>query len=256
MAEPVFRMEGVWYRYYGRFLALAGVSLEVWPGESVALLGANGSGKSTLLRIMAGLLLPDSGRVAAFGTTLCPEVLDDARMGQEFRARVGIVFQDADCQLFNATVAEELAFGPLQVGLNEAEVARRVADVLALLKLEHLRERVPYRLSGGEKKRVALGAVLTCNPEVLLLDEPTAGLDPRSRDGLEDLLAALHQAGKTIVVATHDLELARSLTRRAIVLGEDHRVMAHGEAVALLGDTDLLLAANLVSPRRTRFPSA
>lgn len=254
--EPILQVEDVWYRYLGRFPALAGVSLAVYPGEFLAVLGANGSGKSTLLRLLAGLIHPERGRVRAFGVELRPETLEDAAFGPAFRARVGVLFQNPDSQLFNATVEEEIAFAPLQMGLDQGEVARRVEAMLALLDLGHLRDRPPFQLSGGEKKRVALAAVLAQGPEVLLLDEPMAGLDPRSQDHLADLLAELHRHGRTIVMATHDLDAARLLAGRVVVLGEDHRVAADGPPEAILRDTALLRAANLISARDRRGAGA
>lgn len=254
MTSPLFQVQDVWYRHLGRFPALAGVSFDVQRGDFVALLGANGSGKSTLLRLLAGLIFPEKGRVVAYGTELGPAALDDRDFGPAFRARVALLFQDSDSQLFNATVQDEVAFAPLQLGLDEAEVIRRVADTLELLDLTPLRDRAPFRLSGGEKKRVALASILVHSPEVLLLDEPMAGLDPRSRDRLADLLAALHARGATVVMATHDLETVQLLARRVIVLNEEHRVVADGSPEAILRDHALLRDANLVSARRAAWP--
>ena len=249
--EPVYQVESVWYRHLGQFPALAGVSLQVRRGELIALLGANGSGKSTLLRLLAGLLFAEQGRVVAFGSELTPQTLEDRSFGPAFRARVGVLFQHVESQLFNATVEEEIAFAPLQMGLAPEEVAGRVRDLLELFGLGALRERPPFRLSGGEKKRVALAAVLAQNPEVLLLDEPLAGLDPRSQDQVLDLLAELHAGGRTLVLATHDVEIARLLATRVVILGEDHRVRADGPP-ELLDDVTLLVDVNLISARPGR----
>ncbi|MDI3317548.1 MAG: ATP-binding cassette domain-containing protein [Bacillota bacterium] len=248
--SAIFRAEAVEFRYPGGFPGLDGVTLEIRRGEGLALLGANGSGKSTLLRLLAGLDFPSGGRVLAWGRELTPALLDDVAFGPAFRARVGVLFQNVDSQLFNATVREEVAYGPVQLGLPASEVERRVADVLRLLELEELADRPPFRLSGGEKKRVALAAVLASNPEVLLLDEPLTALDPRSQDAMIDLLRTLAATGKTLVVATHDLESARFLAGRAAVLGEDHRLVAAGPVDRVLEDEEMLVGANLVSGRR------
>ena len=158
----------------------------------------------------------------AFGAPLTDAVLKDEAQAQAFRRRVGVVFQSADVQLFSPTVRDEIAFGPLHLGLPAAEVEQRVHDMLALLELEHLAARPPYRLSGGEKKKVALAAVLAAGPQALLFDEPTAGLDPRTQDWLVELLQRLHEAGKTLVLATHQLTELPRLADRALVLAEDH----------------------------------
>jgi cobalt/nickel transport system ATP-binding protein len=159
---------------------------------------------------------------------------------------VGLVFQNSDAQLFSGTVEEELAFGPVHAGLGEREVERRVRDVAAMMGIGNLLDRAPYQLSGGEKKRVALGSALTMNPETLLLDEPTAGLDPRSRVWLAEMLGRLNRAGKTLVTATHDLDLIRGFATHALVLAEEGTVAAEGELEAVLEDRDLLRRVNLV----------
>jgi len=159
---------------------------------------------------------------------------------------VGMVFQSADAQLFSPTVRDEVAFGPLHLGLSRDEVAGRVGDTLEMLGLRGLAERAPYNLSGGEKKKVALACVLSINPEVLLLDEPTNGLDPRTQEWLIELLGQLHLAGKTIVLATHQLDVLGRLADRALVLGEDHRPAADGPLAVVLADRELLVSVNLI----------
>lgn len=217
------------------------------PGERLALLGANGSGKSTLLHLLDGLYFPQQDGVTAFGQRLTEAALERPPFGPQFRQAVGFLFQNSDAQLFCATVEEELAFGPLQLRWPKADIRRRIDDTLQLLEIAHLRDRTPQNLSGGEKKRVALASLLVVNPSVLLLDEPTAGLDPRSQSVLLDILEQLHaQTGMTLITATHDLTLLPHLADRALVLGEDHRLAADGSAHAILQDDDLLLAVNLI----------
>ena len=245
-ATNVFRLTGVGYEYAGRGEALAGGDLAIDSGERVAILGANGSGKSTLLKVLAGLAQPTQGTVEAFGERIDDGALRDEATAQRFRRRVGMVFQSADAQLFNPTVRDEIAFGPLHLDLPRDEIVARVDDTLAMLGLGALAERAPYNLSGGEKKKVALASVLSINPEVLLLDEPTNGLDPRTQEWLIELLEQLHGAGKTIVVATHQLEVLERMVERAVVLGEDHRSAADGPLADVLADRDLLLSVNLI----------
>lgn len=248
----MFAADRLGYAYLDRFPALVDVSLTIRPGERVALLGANGCGKSTLLKVLAGLVHPHQGSLSAFGVPLTEESLADEHVHRSFRSRVGFVFQNSEVQLFSATVREEVAFGTLQLGLDRPEVAIRVSEVLALLGLTDLADRAPFQLSGGQRKRVALASVLVMNPPVLLLDEPTAALDPRTADWLTDLLHDLTEAGRTIVLATHDLGSLESLVDRAVVLGEDHRVVADAPVAQVVADRDLLRAVNLIGARDER----
>ena len=244
--QPLLDCRELSYAYLGRFRALDGVSLTVDRGEKVALLGANGCGKSTLLKVLDGLVIPDSGRYCAFGQEVTEDHLEDEQFGRGFRSRVGFIFQNADAQVFSPTVREEIAFGPLNMGLANEDVLTRVNDTLAMLDIEPLADRAPYQLSGGEKKRVAIASVLVMNPEVLLFDEPTAALDPRTQQWLIELIVELNQAGKTIVLATHDLDTLDVLADRCVVMSEEHRVVAQGSPGELLTDRRLLLAVNLI----------
>lgn len=237
----------VGYAYLGRFPALEDVSLDVAAGECVALLGANGSGKSTLLKLLDGLVHPDRGQVRALGDPVTEDALADPAANARFRRRVGFVFQRSEAQLFSASVRDELAFGCRQLGLPASETATRVEDALDMLGLADVADRSPVHLSGGQAKRVALGSVLVMNPDVILLDEPTAALDPRTASWLVDMLGRLRDAGKTLVLATHDLALAEALADRCVVLGEDHRVLTDAPTGRVLSDRDLLLRANLVA---------
>jgi cobalt/nickel transport system ATP-binding protein len=239
-------LDDVHYRYLDRFVALDGVSLKIRRGEKVALLGANGCGKSTLLKILDGLLFPDRGTFHAFGSEVTERALEDEQLSRGFRARVGFVFQNSDSQVFSPTVRDEIAFGPLNMGLDRDEVERRIADTLAMLSIEGLADRAPYQLSGGQKKRVAIASVLVMNPEVLIFDEPTAALDPRTQDWLVELIVELNAAGKTIVVATHDLATLDALADRCVVFSEEHRLVAEGTPAEVLADGTLLRSVNLV----------
>lgn len=245
-ADAVLECRDLHHRYLGRFPALAGVDLTVARGERVALLGANGCGKSTLLKVLDGLLFADRGSYQAFGQAVTEDHLEDEQFSRGFRSRIGFIFQNSDAQVFSPTVRDELAFGPLNMGLAQESVEARVADTLAMLEIEELADRAPYQLSGGQKKRVAIASVLVMNPEVLLFDEPTAALDPRTQQWLMELIAELGRAGKTIVLATHDLDSLHLLADRCQVFGEDHTILAEGRPGDVLGDRELLLAANLV----------
>jgi cobalt/nickel transport system ATP-binding protein len=242
----VLVLDDIHYRYLDRFVALDGVSLTVSRGEKVALLGANGCGKSTLLKILDGLLFPDAGTFRAFGSEVTERGLEDEQLSRGFRSRVGFVFQNSDAQVFSPSVRDEIAFGPLNMGLERGEVEQRVDDVLALLSIERLADRAPYQLSGGQKKRVAIASVLVMNPEVLIFDEPTAALDPRTQDWLVELIVDLNRCGKTIVLATHDLQTLDALADRCAVFSEEHRLVAEGATADVLADRDLLRSVNLV----------
>ncbi|HEV7897722.1 MAG TPA: ABC transporter ATP-binding protein [Planosporangium sp.] len=248
-SDLVFSCRDLRYTYLDRFPALAGVSLDVRRGEKVALLGPNGCGKSTLLKLLDGLVFPDSGSFTAFGHPVTEDNLEDEQFSAGFRSRVGFVFQNSDAQVFSPTVREEIAFGCLQIGVPADETIARVDDVLAMLDITDLADRAPFQLSGGQKKRVAIASVLVMNPEVLLFDEPTAALDPRTQVWLIELIAELNAAGKTIVLATHDLEALDVIADRCVVFAEDHTISRVGTPGETLADRQLLLRANLIHDR-------
>jgi cobalt/nickel transport system ATP-binding protein len=247
------------HSYLGRYPALDGVSLEVHRGEKLALLGANGSGKSTLLKVLDGLVFPDSGTYTAFGSEVTEDTLEDEQMSMGFRSRVGFVFQNSDAQVFSPNVREEVAFGCLQLGMTQDEALTRVGEILTTLGIADLADRAPFQLSGGQKKKVAIATVLVMNPDVLLFDEPTAALDPRTQEWLTRLIEQLSDAGKTIVLATHDLHALDRLADRCLVFSEDHRIVADGSPDEILAQRDLLLGVNLVdehTPLHTRPAAA
>jgi cobalt/nickel transport system ATP-binding protein len=246
MAGDILRVENITYSYHNSIRALDDVSFSVGQGERLAVIGSNGSGKSTLLHIVNALVFPQAGNVYLEGQLASEKRLRDKVFLQFFRQRMGYLFQDPDVQLFCPTVFDELLFGPLHLGLTEEESIARATETMAMLKLQNLKDRPSYMLSGGEKKRVALGAILTMNPDILLLDEPGNGLDPRSYSFLVELIIALSEAGKTIIVATHDLALIGELGCRVVVLSEQHRVEKIGSAEEIIGDEELLLRVNLI----------
>ena len=248
MAVPVFAVCDIRYSYQ-RVTALDGLSLTIERGKRVVLLGANGSGKSTLLRVLDALYFPQTGSVFAFGEPLTEERLQDKEFAFGFRRRVGMVFQNPDVQLFNPTVFDEVAFGPLQLRWSRDEIRRRVAAILELMGIAHLQDRPPHRLSGGEKKRVALASVLVLDPDVLLLDEPTAALDPQSQSQLIEFMIGWGGGAKTVVVATHDLDSVEDIADECLVL-QNGRVVARGQPAVILHDEALLRRTGLIHAHR------
>ena len=223
------------FAYPGGHPALRDVSLGIAPGEKVALLGPNGAGKSTLILHLNGILRGQAGLVRVSGMEV-----DDRMLGR-VRAAVGLVFQNPDDQLFSPTVFDDVAFGPIYQGLKAAKVRARVDEALAAVGMAAYRERVSHHLSTGEKKRIAIATVLSMRPEILVLDEPTAGLDPRARRGLIKLLTALPQ---TMLIATHDIRMVLEFVPRAVVM-DAGQVVADGPAAELLADAALLEAHGL-----------
>jgi len=247
--RSVFELSSVNYRY-PEATALDGITLTIAGNERIALLGANGSGKSTLLRILAGLALPSGGSITFCEEPLTEERLADETFSRQFRRRVGMVFQNSDVQLFNPTVFDEVAFGPLQLGWTKPEILERVDAQLNALDIFPLKHRSPHRLSGGEKKRVALASVLVLDPDVLLIDEPTAALDPKSQGQIIDFLFGC--AGKkTVITATHDLSIIEDIADRCVIL-ENGRGVGDAAPHSILHDWELLQRAHLVHIHRHR----
>ena len=244
--QTIYAVEELAYEYAGGIVGLNKVNFRVQKGETVALVGANGSGKSTLLKLMDGLVFPSGGTIKAFDTILSEKALQDPAFVSEFRKRVGLVFQDSDVQLFSSSVWDEVTFGPLQLKISRPEVVSMGEEALNLLNISHLRNRPPYLLSGGEKKKVALASVLSLQPEVLLLDEPTTGLDPWSQGNLIDFLLQWTKKGNTLIFSTQDLDIVEEIADRVIVLGGDHQVIADGKPEDFLSDPTFLLRTNLV----------
>jgi cobalt/nickel transport system ATP-binding protein len=242
--EQAFEVRDVWYRYH-QVPALSNLSMQIARGERVAFLGPNGSGKSTLLRLLAGLSFPEQGSISFFGQSLTEQRFEEEAFFYSFRRRVGLVFQNPDVQLFNPSVFDEVAFGPLQLRWPKAEIRKRVEEVLESMGISHLKDRAPHRLSGGEKKRVALASVLVTDPEVLLLDEPNAALDPLSQAQIVDLLISWKNGSKTVITATHDLDTLEDIADRCYVF-EAGRVAGEGTPLQVLHDVSLLERTGLV----------
>jgi cobalt transport protein ATP-binding subunit len=236
--QPAVGIDALRYRYRNDVEALRGISLRLDPREKVALVGPNGAGKSTLLLHLNGILKPQAGSVNILGRSTA-----DGSVA-EVRALVGLVFQNPDDQLFSPRVFDDVAFGPLYMGLPRAEVEARVGRALAAVGMGGFEERRPHELSIGERKRIALATVLSMDPQVLALDEPSAGLDPRARRGLINLLAELPQA---MLVSTHDMHLVKDLFQRMVIM-DGGLIVADGPTAELLSDTNLLESHGLEGP--------
>jgi ABC-type cobalt transport system, ATPase component len=238
-------MENLYYSYSG-LNALKNINLHIDKGEAVSLMGPNGSGKSTLLKLINGIVSPDSGTYKFNNEEITRKKLQDTKFSKLFHQKIGFVFQNSEMQLFCADVFEEIAFGPRQMGMEENEVEERVKDCLELLGIQALKDRQPYHLSGGEKRKVAIACVLSLNPEVLVLDEPMNGLDPRTQRWLVEFLVRLNKAGKTLITSTHNLELVQEISNRSILFDENHTIIADTSTFELLQDIELLKKVNLV----------
>jgi cobalt/nickel transport system ATP-binding protein len=248
LTEPIFEVRDVTFRYQ-EVAALDGLNLTIGPGQRVALLGANGSGKSTLLSILDGLHFPQQGSVSFCGQPLTEERLQTQEIEFAFRRRVALVFQNPDVQLFNPSVFDEVAFGPLQMRWEKDRILLGVSRMLDQMEITHLKDRSPHHLSTGEKKRVALASVLILDPEVLLLDEPTAALDPKSESQMIDFLVSCSGGRKTVITATHDLDLIEDIADYCHVF-QRGRVVASGKPEEILNDHEMLLSTNLIHAHR------
>lgn len=223
--------------------ALSNIDLNIKEGSTVAIVGANGAGKSTLLSILIGIHLIKDSNIEIAGVSLNKDTLD------EIRKKVGYVFQNPDDQLFMARVFDDIAFGPRNFGFSSDEIEEMVTNSIKTLKIEHLKDRASHRLSGGEKRNVALAAVLAMNPEILLLDEPTSFLDPKSRRNLINILKTLSH---TKLIATHDLDLVLDICQRVIIL-KNGEVFADGEPRQLLTISELMEECNMEIPLSLQY---
>ena len=253
MPTNIFEAQNVTFRY-NDVTALNNLSLVIAENQRVAILGANGSGKSTFLRLLDALYFPDKGTISAFGENLTEEAFQDDEFAFRFRRRVAFVFQSPDVQLFNPTVFDEVAFGPLQLRWEKDEIRRKVSETLEMMEIAHLKDRSPHRLSGGEKKRVALASVLILDPQVLLLDEPTAALDPKSQGRVVDFLVGWGGGAKTTVTATHDLDIVEDIADYCFVF-QNGSVVGQGTPAQILADGELLESTNLIHAHRHVHPS-
>lgn len=237
----MIELDRISHAYPDGGLGIGDVSFRLERGERAVLLGSNGCGKSTLLKLIAGLLTPTAGQLRYRGDAITPARLKDRAWCRRFRGEVGLMFQHAETMLFNSTVLEEIAYGPTRLGMKDP--SRLARDWAERLGLAQYLDKPPYRLSGGEKQRLCLACILACEPRLLLLDEPTASLDPRATGWLVDFLVG--RKDLTTLVSTQNLSLAAELGERALILGEDRSLMFDGSLRKALDDTDLLWQANL-----------
>ena len=240
MSHHIVEAKDLEFAYPDTTQALLGISFKITHGESVAIVGANGAGKSTLLLHLNGYLTPTSDQVRIGDFPLTQETL------QEVRRTVGMVFQDPDDQLFMSTVYDDVAFGPLNLGLPIEEVHSRVKTALETVGVLALKDRPPYRLSSGQKRRVAIASVLSMSPDILVMDEPTSGLDPQARRKLIEMLKTFKHSK---IIATHDLDMVLDLCERTIILNEG-RIQADGTTADIFQDEKLLTDCHLEKPLR------
>ena len=226
--------------------------MEVKAGEKIAILGANGSGKSTLLQLLDALIFPDKGIFEAFGRRVKEDDFNDAAFCRFFRSKVGLVFQNPDIQLFCSTVKEDIMFGTLALGLDMGAAKRRADEIIEGMEIADLLERAPHQLSVGEKRKVSIATVLAIDPEIILLDEPTAGLDPQTSRHIMDIIIEANVRGKTIITATHDLHIVGEIADTAYILNRQKQVAKHGAVEEILADEELLKSHNLTHIHKHR----
>ncbi len=243
--KDIIELRNVSYSYCGKIPALKDINLKVGEGELFAVIGLNGSGKSTLLHVINGLVFPEAGEVVFEGDPINERSLK-SQNGIRLRQKMGYVFQNPDIQLFCPTVFDELLFGPLQINIPFAEAEERAMQTMSFLGINNLKDRSVIVLSGGEKKKVAIAALLTMNPDVLLVDEPLSNLDPKTQTFFTELLLELNRVGKTIIFTTHHLDLIDHLQPRVAVLSEEHTICKTGSSDEILNDQELLISVNLI----------
>lgn len=221
---PIINLSHISYNYE-EVSALNDISLEIYAGELIFFTGPNGCGKSTLFKLLNGLIFPTKGEYYFDNKKIDKNTLQDNLFAKNFHKHIGYIFQNPDVQLFNATVYDEIAFGPRQMNLNEEIIHQRVNELLIYLNIQHLQDRPPYHLSGGEQKKVALAAILALNPDVLMIDEPLNGLDNKARQWFKDFLIDFIKANKTILISTHKQELLSLPHSRIIKFNDEHTIL-------------------------------
>lgn len=246
MENLIYELDDVHFSYLGKFPALCGITLKIRPGEKIAIIGANGSGKSTLLHILDGLIFPSKGVVKAFGKELKEDIFRNEHFSRSFRKRTGLVFQSPDVQLFCPTVKDDIIFGPLHLGVEENKINERLNELVEMLGIKNLLDRSPHQLSVGEKRKVAIASTLAIDPDVLLLDEPTAGLDPLTIRHIMEFFMQPAFAHKTIIIATHDLHFIEEISDMIYVFSLEKNIVRCGNVLEILQDTTLLEENNLI----------
>lgn len=243
MSEQILTFEQVSYQYADGTMALNQINLSIEKGKKIALLGNNGAGKSTLFLLMNGILKPTSGSILYNGKKLTYKKKEI----KQLRQQVGIVFQNSETQLFSSTVYEDIKFGPKNLNLSTEEIERRIKEVITLTDTESLKDKPPHFLSIGQKKRVAIAGIVAIDPELMVLDEPTAGLDPYYSKRMLDLLEKIHHRNRTILLSTHNVDLAYEWADEVIILNNGH-LLAQGTPVEVFNKTEILETSHLQKP--------
>ncbi|MFH0924621.1 MAG: ABC transporter ATP-binding protein [bacterium] len=246
MNNIIFELNNVHFSYLEKYIALCNIEINIKQGEKIAIIGANGSGKSTLLQMLDGLIFPTKGHIKAFDLDLKERNFNDVNFSRNFRKKVGLVFQNPDIQLFCPTVKEDILFGPLQLGMRKEEINDRFDELIKFLGIKTLLDRPPHQLSIGEKRKVAIASTLIIKPDVLLLDEPTAGLDPLTTRHIIDILIKENDSGKTIITSTHDLHIVEEISDIVYVFGHEKKIVKIGKPDEVLKDTQMLADNNLI----------
>lgn len=241
MGKPILNVEDLHYIYGNGKAALDGVSVDIYEGEKIAVIGSNGSGKSTFFLNLNGVFTPEKGKIFYRGTVANKKNL------KGLRKNIGIVFQDADNQIIASTVRAEVGFGPMNLKLPKEEVLKRVEEALAYMNITDFKDRPPHYLSGGEKKRVTIAGIIAMKSEIIIFDEPTASLDPLNALVLEEVLDKLRLEGKTMLISTHDVDFAYRWAKRILVFCQG-KIIADGTPLEIFQNTEVLKQANLKQP--------
>jgi len=241
MGESILKIRDLYYDYGNGTTALNGVSVDIYEGEKIAVIGSNGAGKSTFFLTTNGVLKPDQGQISYRGTII------NKKNFKELRENIGIVFQDADNQIIASTVMAEVGFGPMNLKLPKEEVLKRVEEALTYMNILDYKDRPPHYLSGGEKKRVSIADIIAMKSDIIIFDEPTAGLDPLNAQMLEEVLGKLCSEGKTMLISTHDVDFVYRWAERAIVFCQGE-IIADGTPLEIFQNKEILKQANLKQP--------
>jgi len=246
MEKIIFEVKDVEYEYPGGIKALSGINMRINKSERIVIMGANGSGKTTLLAMLNGLIFPSQGTITAFGNKLTEVTLNNVEFARNFRQKIGFVFQNPEIQLFCPTVREDIAFSPLNFGIETEEVMKMVEKIAVDMEITNILDRPPHRLSIGEKKKVAIATALVMNPEVIIMDEPTGGLDPITTRHIINVLIKAGKDGKTIITATHDIHIVEEIADIVYILGKDKKIVTSGTPEEIFRNEEMLRNNNLI----------
>ncbi|MCX7845666.1 MAG: energy-coupling factor ABC transporter ATP-binding protein [Dictyoglomaceae bacterium] len=244
--ELIFKLEDVSYYYIDHKIALSSINLEIYKGERICILGPNGSGKSTLLKILDGLIYPQRGKFWAFSREISEKTFNEPEFNMFFRKNVVLLFQNVDAQLFSPRVRDEISLSLIQLERRRKDIEEKIDQVSEIFRISHLLDKTPYQLSEGEKKKVALASIFVIEPSVILLDEPTNGLDPRSAREFIEYVKNLQRQGKTTIIATHDLNMVSHIADKIYVLNEEKKIIRSGKVEEILEDKSFLEKVNLI----------